>query len=159
MTSMDNEPLVFTNYKSTLYQCFADMFQNKELSDAILLCENHRIHVHKFLLSASSSFFNNMYKKPNKNILHITNVKYDDLLLVLEFIYKGQVALHPDKLNSFLDATNKLSVSIGCGKDALIQKQSKNSKLAIQSQDCNSSKFTVICKNNHYIFIRFSYFD
>lgn len=108
----DAEPMIFTNYKPTLYKRFAEMFQFKQLTDAILICENQRIHVHKFLLSASSSFFNRMFKKPNMNILHIRNVKYADLLTVLEYVYKGEVALAQERVAAFLGAAQNLSIPI-----------------------------------------------
>lgn len=114
--TMDDEPLTFKNYNATFYRCFAEMFNKKELSDAILVCDNNRVHVHKFLLSASSPFFNSMFKKAQNNNLNIMNVKYEDLLRVLDYIYKGQVALHPDKVSSFLDATKKLSVTVDSGE-------------------------------------------
>lgn len=108
----DEGPMVFTNYTTTLYKRFSEMFQKKELTDAILICENQRIHVHKFLLSASSSFFNKMFKKPHAHSIHINNVKYADLLTVLEYMYKGEVGLQQDKVAAFLDAAKKLSIRI-----------------------------------------------
>lgn len=153
--TMDDEPFTFKNYNTTLYQCFAEMFNKKELSDAILVCDNHRIHVHKFLLSASSSFFNNMFKKPHNNNLNITNVKYEDLLRVLDYIYKGQVAVHPDKLSSFLDATKKLSVPVDSGEMQELLRISERNVKPSKPQDCNSSKIldlTYISENfqSHY---------
>lgn len=108
----DAEPMTFTNYKPTLYKRFAEMFHYKQLTDAILICENHRIHVHKFLLSAASSFFNRMFKKPNANILHIRNLKYADVLTVLEYVYKGEVALPQERIAAFLGAAQKLAIPI-----------------------------------------------
>lgn len=108
----DAEPMIFTNYKPTLYKRFAEMFHLKQLTDAVLICENQRIHVHKFLLSASSSFFNRMFKKPNASILHIRNVKYVDLLTALEYVYKGELALPKERIGAFLDAAQKLSIPI-----------------------------------------------
>lgn len=108
----DKEPMIFTNYKPTLYKRFAEMFHSKQLTDAILICENQRVHVHKFLLSASSSFFNRMFKKPGANILHIRNVKYMDLVMILEYTYNGEVALQQNRIAGFLNAANKLSIPI-----------------------------------------------
>lgn len=111
-TNEDAEPMVFTNYKPTLYKRFAEMFHLKQLTDAILICENQRIHVHRFLLSASSSFFNRMFKKPTMNILHIRNVKYADLTMVLEYVYKGEVALSQERVAAFISAARNLSIPL-----------------------------------------------
>lgn len=114
MASSDNaeEPMIFTNYKPTLYKRFAEMFYRKELTDAILICENQRIHVHKFLLSASSTFFDKMFKTPGANTLQIKNITHADLLVVLEYIYKGEVSLPQNRIAAFLDSAHKLSVPI-----------------------------------------------
>lgn len=108
----DQEPMTFTNYKPALYKRFAEMFKRKDLTDAILICENQHIHVHKFLLSASSSFFNKIFKAPGTQTLHIRNVKYADLLTCLEYIYKGEVALQQNKVGAFLSAAKNLSIPI-----------------------------------------------
>lgn len=109
----DAEPLVFTNYKSTLHKSFVDMFLNEKLTDGTLICDNKTIRIHKFLLSASSSFFNNIFKKYEGDCkVSIKNVDYDDLLKVLEYIYNGETKLYPNKVKSFIDATYKLSVTI-----------------------------------------------
>lgn len=107
------ELMTFTSYESHLYKSFTGMFCKKELTDTILICEERAIHVHKFLLSASSAFFDDMFKKhPGDCELTINIVNYDDLMLVLEYIYNGRVRLHSNKVSSFTDATNKLLVSI-----------------------------------------------
>lgn len=108
----NEEPIIFTNYKPTLHKRFAEMFHRKELTDAILICENQRIHVHKFLLSASSSFFDKMFKKPHAHSLYINNIKYADLITNLEYIYKGEVSLPHNRIIAFLETADKLSVSI-----------------------------------------------
>lgn len=108
------EPLTFANYETILHRSFAEMFDKEELTDAVLICNDKRIRVHKFLLSATSSFFNKMFQKPeNHNRLVIRNVSSENLEKVLEYIYKGRVAIDPEKINSFFEAAKKLSVQIG----------------------------------------------
>lgn len=140
--SDDAEPIVFTNYKPTLYKRFAEMFQLKQLTDAILICENQRIHVHKFLLSASSSFFNRQFKKPNMSTLQIRNVKYADLLTVLEYVYKGEVALSQERFAAFMSAAQNLSIPIN-EKDieAATLKWGLTFEPQLQHNDPNTSKF------------------
>lgn len=144
MTSKSNpsedEPLIFKNYDSTLRQFFAEMYLNPELSDGMLICEDRRFRVHKFLLSASSSFFNNMFKK-SSNLL-ISNIQHRILKKVLEYIYLGQVKLTAKQVPLFIDATKKLSVAIGNQNDGM-KNISMNDGPTItrsQSQDCHSGK-------------------
>lgn len=135
----DAEPLIFTNYESTLHQVFGEMFWKKELADAVLICDNRRIDVHKFILSASSSFFNNIFKKSNVNSLTISNVNRHDLYNVLQYIYTGQVKVQPYQVSSFIDATNKLSVPISCDELKDISINHGLSLTRSQPQDCQSS--------------------
>lgn len=108
------EPLTFANYGTILHRSFAEMFDTEELTDAVLICNDKRIRVHKFLLSATSSFFNKMFKQPeNHTRLVIRNVSSENLEKILEYIYKGRVAIDPEKMNSFFEAAKKLSVPIG----------------------------------------------
>lgn len=148
----DAEPMVFTNYKPTLYKRFAEMFHFKQLTDAILICENQRIHVHKFLLSASSSFFNRMFKKPGANILHIRNVKYADLLMVLEYVYKGEVALPQERIAAFFSAAQKLSIPIN-EKDIESVTLKWGLTFEHQNDDTDTSKF--VCFNFNFYYNEF----
>lgn len=147
----DEEPMIFTNYKPTLYKRFAEMFHSKQLTDAILICENQRIHVHKFLLSAASSFFNKMFKKTGAHTLHIRNVKHMDLVTILEYIYNGEVALQQNRIAAFLNAAQNLSIPIN-SKDietvtlerGLTFEQQQN-----QDDDHGTSESTSLCDNHH----------
>lgn len=134
--SDDLEPLVFTNYETILHKSFVDMFLNEKLTDGTLICDNRTIRIHKFLLSASSSFFNNIFKKYEGDCkVSIKNVSYDDLLKVLEYIYNGQATLHPSKVKSFIDATKKLSVTINDDEIRRISANINGIKLDGSEQD------------------------
>lgn len=110
----NKDPLIFTNYKTILQRSFVEMFRTDEFADAILICDGQRIRVHKFLLSAVSSFFDKMFKNhENNHKLLIKHVNYEDLMNVLTYIYNGRVDLHPEKMNSFFNAAKKLSVPTG----------------------------------------------
>ncbi|XP_055319722.1 uncharacterized protein LOC129577168 [Sitodiplosis mosellana] len=143
--SNDAELLLFTNYESTLHKSFVDMFRKEELTDATLICDSKRVRIHKFLLSASSSFFNNVFKKHGGDCnISIKNVAYDDLIKVLEYIYNGEAALHPTKVNAFIDAANKFSVTISGDK---IQKVSAHLGSTHNEIKLDTLKWNVQCDN------------
>lgn len=101
------------NTDSKLNTSFVDLFRQEELTDATLICQNKRIRVHKFLLSASSEFFNDLFRKyPNDCSLLIENVNYDDFLKVLEYIYSGRTELNPKKVLSFIETAKKFSIQL-----------------------------------------------
>lgn len=136
--AFEDDPLIFTNYDSKLRQFISGMLVNAELADAILICENRSFPVHKFLLSASSSFFNNMFKKTNSLTIH--DVKRRDLKRVLEYIYTGEIKLSAYQVPPFIDATKKLSVPISCDEMKNISTNHGLTFTRSQSQDCHSSK-------------------
>lgn len=103
----------FQNYKSTLHGTFTDMFHKKQMTDAILQCENQQIHVHRILLSISSEYFNTKFRgSAHGAVLHIKHLKYHDLSNVLEYIYVGEVSLERSALKSFQAAAKFLKVEI-----------------------------------------------
>lgn len=138
----DAEPLVFKNYESTLLKSFADMFRKEELTDATLICANRRIRVHKFLLSASSPFFDNIFKMYKCECkIFIKNINYDDLMNALEYIYNGQVAIQPSDFFAFVNAAHKLSIKIS---DDELQRVSTILGLSIGELKLRSG----LCQNN-----------
>ncbi|XP_031622459.1 protein jim lovell-like [Contarinia nasturtii] len=113
LTSNDGSPILFRNCESILRQNFCGMFYKAELTDATLLCENKPIRVHKFMLSACSLFFKRIFMVcQGDGCLVIQNIKYVDLENILHYIYYGQIAVHRNNLNGFLDAAQKLLVPI-----------------------------------------------
>lgn len=107
----DEMVILFTNYSSTLQNSFATFFCNDALSDATIICENQPIHVHRFLLSVSSPFFDNMFRRFGGEII-IRNINYVNLMKVLSYIYTGNVQLYEHEVYGFLVAAKRLTVKI-----------------------------------------------
>lgn len=114
----DEATVTFTNYHNKIHSTFYEMFRNKELCDAILICNHSQyIFVHKFLLSASSSFFNQMFQTQSSHEYmkygHVLPfVTFDNMMIVLEYIYRGQVTLTSSKVPEFVLAANTLGIKI-----------------------------------------------
>ncbi|XP_031621854.1 DNA repair protein RAD50-like [Contarinia nasturtii] len=110
--SIEEDLVSLKNYSSKLHESFIKMFRHQELTDAELVCEGRHVGVHKFLLSSSSPIFNNLFKMSNNNKIPIENVKYDDLMNVLEYVYSGNIKIPSTKLSSFMDVAKKFSITI-----------------------------------------------
>lgn len=139
MDHNDDELIVFTNYKSKLYGAFSIFFRNDELTDATLQCENKLIRVHKFLLSASSSYFDSVFRQNvDDSKVPIENVSCDILLAVVEYIYNGRVVIQQSKLSSFMEATKGFSIAIESAGIELISVNEQSSDSCDENSSSNS---------------------
>ena len=64
------------------------------------------------ILSASSPFFQTILKKHHHKhtLLYLKDVKFVDLVNVLDFIYHGEVKIAQEKVNSFLSVAEGLKI-------------------------------------------------
>lgn len=148
LDTSDEKQLVFPDYETTLYTAFESMFHKKQLTDATLMCENQSIGVHKFMLSSSSSFFNEIFKTAGASV-SIDFVSYKNLMMVLQLIYTGQIILHPHEVNSFTEATKKLSIQIGSQETTSVQTTKKNWYNKPQIAESNLSKSRIFEQKIH----------
>lgn len=103
-----------SNQGSGLASVFAQMFKDEALVDVTLSCGNHQIHAHRLVLSACSPYFRNMFEKQANPfqypIVNIDNVYIEDLKLVLEFMYRGEVMVPHERLANVLRCATTLEV-------------------------------------------------
>lgn len=90
------------------------MYKDESLVDVTLSCGSNQVHAHRLVLSACSSYFRNMFEKQanpfHYPIVTIDNVYIEDLKLVLEFMYRGEVMVPHDRLTSVLRCASNLEV-------------------------------------------------
>ena len=89
------------------------MKADNELVDITLACENESVQAHKVILSACSPFFKRVLlktKHPNP-FIYIKGIHYQDLLAILDFIYKGETDLAEEDVNRFINAAKELEIS------------------------------------------------
>ena len=77
-----------------------------------LVCENKQVEAHKVIIAACSPFFKSILRRnPHQHpLLYLKGVLYDDLVSVLHFMYKGEVNIAQEQLNSFLSVAEDLQV-------------------------------------------------
>lgn len=102
------------NQGSALPTAFAQMYKDGSLVDVTLSCGDQQIHAHRVVLSACSPYFRNMFEKQanpfHYPIVNIDNIYIEDLKLVLEFMYRGEVMIPQDRLAHVLRCANSLEV-------------------------------------------------
>lgn len=94
---------------------FEDMYLNERLVDVTLFCNDGQIQAHKLVLAASSPYFSNLFEKLSnpfhQPVVVLKDMRIDDLKLILEFIYRGQLAVSQDRMTSLIKSAENLQIS------------------------------------------------
>jgi len=128
--------LRWNDFEKNISSSFRELKEDKDFFDVTLACDESQIQAHKVILSACSPFFRSVLKKnPHQHpLLYLKGVKYEEILLVLNFMYHGEVNVAQDELNSFLSVAEDLQVK------GLSQNQPKSSR-STQQESNNFKRF------------------
>ena len=116
--------LRWNDFEANISEAFKELRDDKDFFDVTLACEDEQVQAHKLILSACSTFFRVVLKR-NKHqhpLLYLKDVKFSDLVSVLNFMYHGEVSVAQEELNSFLAVAEDLKVK------GLTQKGESDSK-------------------------------
>merc|ERR1712096_269860 len=104
--------LRWNDFEKNISSSFRELRDDKDFFDVTLACDENQLQAHKVILSACSPFFRSVLKKnPHQHpLLYLKGVKYEEILLVLNFMYHGEVNVAQDELNSFLSVAEDLQV-------------------------------------------------
>lgn len=96
--------LRWTNFQLNMLNVFNRLFKDEQFVDVTIACEGKLIKAHKMVLSASSSYFQEIFaNNPCKHpVVFMKDVSLKDLIQVIEFMYKGEINVTKDAINSFL---------------------------------------------------------
>jgi len=109
------------NFESRMKCSLPNLREEDELTDfTFLFITGQTLKVHKVVLSAFSSFFRNFFNGTNMNMFIFVNqamfmkgVLYEDMLAIINFIYKGVVEIPRKSLDSFLSLAKDFEIE-GC---------------------------------------------
>ena len=103
---MEKFNLKWNDFQSSASKSFSTLRRENILLDVTLVSDDEvQFQAHKLVLSASSQFFKNIFKKPQETstfMLYLSGIQAKDLKLVMDYIYEGEVEVVQDELNSFL---------------------------------------------------------
>jgi len=104
--------LRWNNHQSALVSVFDHLLQSEAFVDVTLAVEGLLLRAHKLVLSACSPYFQAMFAShPAKHpIIILKDVRYADLRALLDFMYKGEVAVDQDRLPAFLRLAESLKI-------------------------------------------------
>ena len=100
-------------YQSNIVKCFKSLRSEDSLFDVTLVSDDQtQIAAHKLVLSASSEYFKNIFKK-NKHshpLLCLSGIRTQDVKNILDFIYNGEVQLLQDDLYQFMEVAQRFKL-------------------------------------------------
>ncbi|EFA01747.1 protein bric-a-brac 1 [Tribolium castaneum] len=108
--------LRWNSYFSNLINVFGEHQSQEALVDVTLGCEGQFIKAHKLVLSACSTYFQKIFEShTNPQLLILLNdVKFRDLQLIVQFMYKGEVKVADSDMQQFLSLGKMLQVKGLC---------------------------------------------
>jgi len=104
--------LKWNDFDVNINTAFRELREDKEFFDVTLVCDEDQIQAHKVILSACSPFFRSVLKRNRHEhpLLYLKDVKFCDIVSVLNFMYQGEVNVAQEELNSFLAVAEDLKV-------------------------------------------------
>ena len=100
------------NHQQDLVKSLQALRKDEHFCDVTLVCEDHQIETHKFLLSMCSPFFEKILKA-NKHphpLLYLKDIKVSQMESLLDFMYSGKVEVEKRSLGDFLKVAGELKV-------------------------------------------------
>ena len=105
--------LQWNDFKDNVRVAFANFREDKDFSDVTLACEDgQQVEAHKLILADSSPFFQKLLMR-NKHphpLVYMRGVKSDDLVAIIDFLYRGEASINQDNLESFLAIAEELQL-------------------------------------------------
>uniref|UniRef100_T1I9M9 BTB domain-containing protein n=2 Tax=Rhodnius prolixus TaxID=13249 RepID=T1I9M9_RHOPR len=104
--------LRWINHQCTLISVFENLLESETLIDCTLYAEGQILKAHKVVLSACSPYFEKMLcaAEDKSPIIFLKDVKFLELKAMLDYMYKGEVNISQDQLDSFLKTAEALQI-------------------------------------------------
>ena len=108
------------NFQSNVSKIFSSLRQEDHLFDVTLISDDEQhIAAHKLVLSACSDFFKSVIKKASHSnpMIYLSGFKSCDIIMIINYIYQGEVKILQSDLDGFLNVAKKLKIDGLIGKN------------------------------------------
>ncbi|GAB0100380.1 hypothetical protein DMENIID0001_164130 [Sergentomyia squamirostris] len=105
--------LLWGSHFKNLGAAFPEMFATGKFVDVTLACDGRRIHCHRVVLAANSSFFSDLLEEnPAQHPIIILprDVKFWMIQTLVEFMYKGEVTVSEADFQELLNCAQILQI-------------------------------------------------
>ena len=111
--------LQWNDFQDNIKSAFGNLREDNDFADVTLACEDgQQVEAHKVILAASSPFFQKLLGR-NKHVhtlIYMRGMKSDDLLAIIDFLYRGEANIYQENLESFLSIAEELQLKGLMGK-------------------------------------------
>ena len=105
--------LQWNDFRNNISSAFGDLRDDKDFTDVTLVCEDgQQVEAHKVVLISSSPFFLNILKR-NKHphpLIYMRGLQYENLLSMVDFLYRGEANVYQENLDSFLTMADEFQL-------------------------------------------------
>ncbi|KAG1687792.1 Protein bric-a-brac 2 [Nymphon striatum] len=131
MGSQQQFCLRWNNHQGNMVNVFDSLLADNLLVDVTLACDGQNVQAHKLILSACSSFFQEiLVKNPCKHpVIILKDMTFNDVKAILQFMYKGEVNVSQDQLSALLKTAEALKIKGLAEVTSEHQESEKNSIL------------------------------
>ena len=120
--------LKWNDFQSNVTKSFEAFRNDEHLHDVTLVSDDqNQATAHKIVLSASSEYFNNIFKKNkiSNPFLCLEGLSLTDLNNILDYIYYGEIQIYQEDLDRFLSMAQRFKIKGLVGADEV--KKEENS--------------------------------
>ena len=133
--------LKWNDFQQTVSNSFGILKKGQDFFDVTLVSDDE-VHLssHKLVLSACSDFFKTFLKKTSNPhpLIYLSGISSRNLNFIIDYIYHGEVEIHQEQLNDFLDVAQKLKIA-GLNSDQ--KEEVKDIKQETYSNPVNHQSF------------------
>ena len=106
--------LKWNDFQSNVSKSFGLLRVEQYLHDVTLVADDKmQISAHRLVLSACSNYFKEVFKNNaqfSHPLLCLNGIGSEDLTNMLDYIYNGQVSIHPERLDRFLEVAQRFKL-------------------------------------------------
>jgi len=104
--------LRWPDYHNSVLSSFRSLKEEEDFIDVTLSCEERQYSAHKVVLSACSPYFRKLLKSNpcSHPIVILRDVREEDLRLLLNFMYQGEVQVDQERISTFLRTAETLQI-------------------------------------------------
>jgi len=106
--------LQWNDFQENIKSAFENLREDKDFKDVSLVCEDgQQVEAHKVILASSSPFFQKLLgrnKQHHHPLIYMRGLKFDTLLAVMDFLYRGEANVFQEDLDSFLVIAEELQL-------------------------------------------------